>query len=447
MREISTTVTAGQGSEKHNHDLEYRQKLSHVHERENGIIELIPYRDYRTQINAMAKPYIDAYNQKQQGRYQAAWDRYNAGEIKTKPRKSNYKPLSYDYYNDHLNDTYHNRKTGQEELLPMWRSIIIGLGDKADRAEGRITEDEAVKIFSATVDAFQHDFPHLKLLGATIHLDEDGFYHCHIDYKPFYDHDIGQGLGVGIGLDSALEDMGYRPEQSIINGRDKAPLLFNAMRNQIYRDVEAAMSKHRIRLQYGVSATKEPNKDSSHNQKLEHWQATQDAARSMQHQKNVALDVISQDTVSPEGLKSAMEAIENLDQALDEVQTSKKSTFRNGYIVEFGLFDQLRSLLQSFRETIAHLLHKLDVALQNAEFYMDKSDELEAKISDIADLQADRDRYKDKYFRTERARQLLEKEVAKKDQFMSKIRLKDNRTALDVYNEQQAEASKSGYKR
>ena len=32
-REISVTVTCGIGSEKHNHDLEYRETLKHVHER------------------------------------------------------------------------------------------------------------------------------------------------------------------------------------------------------------------------------------------------------------------------------------------------------------------------------------------------------------------------------------------------------------------------------
>ena len=96
---------------------------------------------------------------------------------------------------------------------------------------------------------------------------------------------IFKGLSVTNSLDTALENLGYKPEQSIINGRDKVPILFNAMRNQIYHIMEEEMRKEDMYLQYGVSAKKEPNKDSSRNQKLEIWQATQDAARTIQHLK------------------------------------------------------------------------------------------------------------------------------------------------------------------
>lgn len=396
MREISTTVTAGQGSEKHNHDLDYRSTLTHVHSRENGVIELVPYRDYREQINAMAKPYIDAYNEKQQQRYQAAWDRYNAGEIKTKPRKANYQPLGYDYYNDHLTDTYHNRKTGQDEVQPMWRSLIIGLGDKADRTEGRITEEEAIKIFTDVINDFRKDFPHFHLLGASIHLDEEGFYHCHLDYKPFYEHDIGQGLGIGIGQDSALAAMGFTPEQSIINGRDKAPLLFNAMRNQIYRSVEAAMADQKIRLQYGVSSTKDPGKDSSRNQSLEIWQATQDNARELQHQKNIALDVISQDEVSPEGYKKAKEAIKNIESTLQQVKNSPLTVTRKDYKVSFTLFDQLQSMVQNLNQTMVHIFHQLDILMDRLDEAEPLADEAQAYAAKAAQLERELEEFRKK---------------------------------------------------
>ena len=58
-------------------------------------------------------------------------------------------------------------------------------------------------------------------------------------------------------FDTALENLGYKPEQSIINGRDKVPI-FNSMqlRNQIYHIMEEEMRKEDMYLQYGVSAKK-----------------------------------------------------------------------------------------------------------------------------------------------------------------------------------------------
>lgn len=384
MKELSVTVTAGEGSEIHNHDLDYRSTLQHVHEMKNGIIELVPYKDYRERINELMKPYIDKYNEQQQNRYKAAWDRYNSGQIKTKPRKRDYKPMGYDYYEDHKDDVFHNQKTGKQEQIPMFRSLIIGIGDKADRDEGRITEQQARNIMAAVVEKFKEDFPDFKILGATIHLDEQGFYHMHLDFKPMFDRDIGQGLNVGIGLESALEHMGYEPEQSIINGRDKIPLLFNAMRNKVYYDVEAAMAEEELRMQYRASEVKEPGKDSSKNQRLEDWQATQDAARTIQHAKNVALDVIMKDEVSPEEYKTAVRAIDQMGQILEDVETSPRTIMRKGYKVSFYLFDQLKSALNAFKNTFQSLIQEISILRDNNDYYQaefekykDKSDELQ----------------------------------------------------------------------
>lgn len=361
MKELSATVTVGEGSEIHNHDLEYRSTLEHVHGRAEGVIELVPYRDYREQINELMRPYIDEYNAKVQQRYQDAWDRYNRGEIKTKPRKRDFKAMGYDYYNDHKNDVYHNRKTGKQEQVPMFRSLIIGIGDKEDRLKERITEPQAREIMRDVVAQFREDFPDLKILGATLHLDEQGFYHMHLDFKPMYDRDIGQGLNVGIGLDSALEGMGYKPEQSIINGRDKVPLLFNAMRNKIYYSIEAAMAEQGLRMQYRATEVKEPGKDSSKNQRLEDWQATQDAVREIQHSKNVALDILERDEVTPEEVKTAITAIEDMSSKLEEVKQSPRSRLsKDKVVVGFHLLDQLGSFVERVKTFFAAIIKERD---------------------------------------------------------------------------------------
>ena len=392
MREISTTVTCGVGSEVHNHDLDYRATLKHVHGMPSDVIEIIPYIDYRTQINALAKPYIDEYNRGVDARYQAAWDRYNAGETKTKPRKRDYPKMGYDYYADHINDTYFNRKTGKHEGLPIFRSLIIGLGDQSDRREGKITQDEAVEVMTKLIERFREDFPYFHLLGATIHLDEQGFYHCHVDYKPMFRVEAQRGLNVSIGQEAALEAMQFEPEQSIINGRDKVPLRFNAFRNAIYRATETELAKVGIRLQYGVSAVKEPGKDSGTNQKLGDWQAVQDAARDMQHQKNLALEVLTKDEVTPEDLKEICEAADKIEQITDQMEGIRRKRFRKDKVeVDYGLFDQIREFLRpmfaivaTLRRKVEELTAKLAAAEKDRDAFKAERDELKVRVAELS---------------------------------------------------------------
>lgn len=382
-RRISTTITCGAGSEIHNHDLEYRSTLSHVHGTAADVIEIIPYRPYKEQINKMLKPYIDDYNRKQADRYMDAWARFNDGKIKTKPRKANYKPLGYDYYEDHKEDTYFNRITGKNEQLPMFRSLILGLGDRADRKSGTITEQEAVQIFTNVIDQWPELFPEFKLLGATIHLDEDGFYHMHIDYKPLCEpvKDVvqEQGLRVSVSQEAALEHMGYEPEQSLINGRDKAPLRFNAFRNHLYQLVESELNAQGLRLEYGVTKRKEPFKDSSKNQSLENWQETQDRAQELQERKNHMLDVLDGDYVSPEAYQNAIGAANDIERMLQQVSSQRRSRLNsNNVIVEFSLFDQLKSFVEEIKATIGLIVAK-------AEGY----DKLVGDYNDLVEYSAD----------------------------------------------------------
>lgn len=386
MREISGTVTVGIGSEKHNHNLEYRDTLQHVHSRPGGVIELIPYLSYQEQINALARPFIDEYNANVEQRYQEAWERFNNGQTKTKPRKRDYKKMGYDYYTDHLHDTHFNRKTGKQEELPMFRSLIIGLGDRADRQNGTITEAEAIKTCADVVLQFRKDFPYLHLLGASLHLDEEGFYHVHLDYKPFYRSFSGQGLGFGIGHDRAFELMGLKPEQSIINGEDKVPILFNAFRNKIYHNLEAALSEHGIRLQYGVSKSKDPGKDSSKNQKLEDWQKKQDSVREMQHQKNVALELMEKDEISPDELKTAIECVENIKSITEDLNGCERSRLnKNNVVVPYNLLDQLREFLKPLYEAVGVILGEIKRLMARNKELKENYEDLTASYNELVD--------------------------------------------------------------
>ena len=81
--------------------------------------------------------------------------------------------------------------------------------------------------------------------------------------------------------------MGYKPEQSIINERDKVPILFNAMRNKMYKIMETIMNENDLYLMYGATSIKK-RKDASINMPLSQWQDTKDKTFEMQHNMNIA---------------------------------------------------------------------------------------------------------------------------------------------------------------
>lgn len=357
MNEISVSITAGNGSEIHNHDLDYRKTLEHVHASENGVIELINYdKNYQEKINEIMKPYIDEYNRKVESRYKAAWDRYNSGQIKTKPRKRDYKKMGYDYYSDHLEDTYHNQKTGKNEPIPMFRSLIFGLGDQQDRVQEHITEKQATMIFLRVVEDFQKDFPDFHILGASMHLDEEGYYHMHLDFKPVRSAEMLHGLQCITGFDSCMEAMGYEPEQSIINGRDKVPIQFNSMRNQLYRRIEAAMNNQDLLMMYKATEIKEPGKDSSKNQKLEDWQATQDAVKELQHEKNVFLNTMKKDYVTSEEVANVFEQKIRMEEIIKTLEECNRTRIaKKNLIVPYALGDQIKSVTNHILNDYANL--------------------------------------------------------------------------------------------
>ena len=430
-RKISCTITVGASSEIHNHDLDYRATLKHVHGMAEDVIELIPYISYKEQINELMKPYITEYNAKQQARYKSAWDRYNAGIIKNKPRKANYKPMGYDYFEDHKDDVYYNRAKKQTEPIKMWRGLIFGLGDKEDRDSGLISQKEAIAVMSGVVERWPEIFPDFVLLGATIHLDEDGFYHCHIDYKPLCKTDKElkqeQGLQVTTGQEAALEHMGYEPEQSIINESDKVPIRFNAFRNKLYYEVESELNKHNIRLWYGASKEKEPTKDSSINQPLNNWQDTKDEANKLQMLKNNMLDIIENDKVSPDGYKQAVSAATEVMHFLDRIKSQRRSrTNKENVVIHFSLFDQLKSLIQNFVDVVAHLFQTIKMLKNKLNEEQEQNEFLNAEIDRLKPLEI--------YDSLEHKLEVstLKSKIIEQNEFMKKYKI-GNKSLYEIY--------------
>ena len=389
---ISVTVTVGEGSEKHNHDVEYRKTLDHIKTDEQAqVLELIPYKPYNEQINDLMKPYIDEYNEKQKQRYQEAWNRFNNGQIKTKPRKSNYKPMDYDYYSAHKDDVYYNQKDNKTEPLPIFRSIIVGLGDKSDKDNGIISREQAEKVMQNIVDKWERLFPNLKLLGATLHY-EDGFWHAHFDYKPLSEVDKSQlkqeqGLSVSISQEKAFETMGIEPEQSIINERDKAPIRFNGFRNKLYYAIEEELHKNNLRMIYNATKEKEPDKDSSKNQDLNSWQEHRDAVDRLQELKNKVCDIFEEGDKTLNGLNEFIRTEEEIQKTLRTIENQPRSRInKNNVVVSFKLFDQFKSFLNNLLDSIAIFAKQLSDMEQSVNANLKYAKEMESRNDAQANL-------------------------------------------------------------
>lgn len=392
MNEISVTITAGEGCEEHNHGLEYRSKLEHTHDtNKDTVIELVPYdKSYKEQINELMYPYIKERNEYTLKRKQSAWDRYNSGQIKTKPRNRDYPLIGNDYYSHHLHDQMRNPKTNKMEQIKMFRSLIIGLGDKSDRDKNRISKEQALSVFNKFMNQFKKDFPNFHILGATVHLDESGFYHMHLDFKPIYERaeDMeyiqkhGGGMRCGTGLDETLARMGYNPEQSIINERDKVPILFNAMRNKMYKNMETIMNENGLYLMYGATSIKEPEKDTSVNMPLSQWQDTKDKTLEMQHNMNIAKDFLKQDTVDEKNIAYAYERLENVSIQLNEMENSPKSRLnKNKIVVEYHVFDQLKTFIHELKSMIGALLKRVQILTKKNENLENQLQDTENKLN------------------------------------------------------------------
>lgn len=191
-------------------------------------------------------------------------------------------------------------------------------------------------------------------------------------------YDKKQGLGFSRSKEEALKDMGYEPEQSIINGRDKAPIRFNAFRNAIYRSTEAHLNENNLLLEYGASKRKNPSKNASVNQPLKNWQdnrwlKTKRVVEDLQKDKNTIIeyDMTPVKERTNEDVEKIMNNIINLESTLEDVSEESETRIKKDMtLVRFNQFDQLHSFMKSIRDVLNRLkdkYNKLQVAFKKLE--------------------------------------------------------------------------------
>lgn len=448
ISDISTAITGGYGSERHNADPYYRATLEHVDSTTEDIVHIIPYVPYRDRINAIVRPYIDEYNARVDQRYQEAQERYAAGERKKAPDRSRFTHRGYDYYEDEKHRTHYSRAAGQVQLVSLYRSLIIHLGTREDRASGVITTEVALEIFGRLLKIFQEKFPNFLLLSATVHLgeygdaslEELGGFHLHIDYMPMYPRDNPRsGLAFGTGFDATMAYMGYTPEDSIVINHHR-PLQFNTMRNALYRAVETILPDYGLRLTLGVTAITDPDKNSSVNLPMPAWQAYIRDTERLQKTKNSWLNVLLMDEVSPESVKVCLSSLAVVDKALEELQNATKTLGGKDYRVSVKTCSHLKGAVSAMRDAFVHVILQGQQASERAE----QADELEQQLQTLqtsndqilAEVEALRSAQFDLRIRAADAesRALRYKEAAERQEtYMKAVRYADGSSVWDAY--------------
>ena len=187
-----------------------------------------------------------------------------------------------DYYKHICND---------KKKHPVYE-MIITVGDRNDYKDGRLTEETAKSILREFVDGWQERNPHLVLIGAYYHADEQGAPHAHLDYIPVATG-YKRGLETQSALVKALEQQGFthngkETEQIQWQRRENAHLESLCLNRGI--EVTHPLIEGRKHLDTAVYQTQQElekvhqSLKQAHEQALSRWQ----------HEKSSAYDVFEE---------------------------------------------------------------------------------------------------------------------------------------------------------
>ena len=182
MPEIKQTISVSRGKTAIEHDLREHtpnnvdasmSKYNVVLINELGGKSLAEY------TNEYMKPYIEEYNKKQ--------------------RRSDRKK-SYDYASDYTEEQNHMQTSRQNYTAgQLAYEYVIQFGDHNSLDVNEVIADkylyeDTVEMFREFIDNYQESYPHMKIVLATVHMDEPkGTPHMHILVQP-----IGEGYKQGL---------------------------------------------------------------------------------------------------------------------------------------------------------------------------------------------------------------------------------------------------------
>lgn len=208
--EMSASCTLGTGNLNHNQNKSSRNNQEHIHHEltsSNIILNEVNYNTIESKFNEIFKEDVEEYNQKQ-------------------VRK------------DRRIDSYYQKCLADKKITAPYRELIIQVGNRTD-AQDPVKKEKMINTLTKFYNMWEDKYPQLKVVGAVIHVDEETP-HLHLDFVPVANREKnGKGLRHKVSLDKALEQMGFEPEFSEINQKEKSkPIVFNGFRNNVMATIE-----------------------------------------------------------------------------------------------------------------------------------------------------------------------------------------------------------------
>lgn len=224
--------------EKRNFKIVITHKSIPSYKYNNLVNVLETCRSYKDVINELMKPYIEDYNNTRQEAYEQKLDDFKSGKLKSRPKKSDYKIIDLNYFDEHVNDVYYNTKTHEKLPKFLHKGVIIDANPISDEPVSISFDEFKVNMVSLS-HYWSDNFPAFKLLGMVAYTKEDGGYGCYIHYFPLSKKEDGAaGLSVSVSEETALKAMGFEPEIGDRKGGYAAPIRFNAFRNRLYKIID-----------------------------------------------------------------------------------------------------------------------------------------------------------------------------------------------------------------
>ena len=110
----------------------------------------------------------------------------------------------------------------------------------------------------------------------------------------------------------------------------------------------------------------------------------------LQHTKNHVLDVIQKDDVSPEEFKEVMKAAAGIQGMLDQIEKQPRSRLdKNKVVVEFKLFDQLKSFVADVTRTVGSAIKEAFEWRERCHAAEERAEALQQEVDDLRDENAD----------------------------------------------------------
>lgn len=215
MEKMSCSCTWGTGNINHNFNKKSREKQDHIDNSkidDNIILKEISPKTIEQEFNKIFAQDVEEYNSRQKR-------------------------------NDRKIDSYYQKCLDDKRIKAPFREVIYQVGNKDD-VKNKDKKDKMIKSLTKFYNEFEKNYPNLKVIGAVIHLDE-ATPHLHLDVVPYAENNK-RGMKHKVSFEKAIEQMGFKPEESQVNKNVKDPLIFNGFRNHSMQLLENILNEEGI---------------------------------------------------------------------------------------------------------------------------------------------------------------------------------------------------------